>query len=476
MSAGVYKWSAIARVGNACITFTSNLVLARLLDPSDFGLLAMVAIFGAIAFNISSCGMSDGLIHKANPTKTDYSTVFVFNSLMGLFFCLLFIGCAHPLAIFFGKPQIDPIMWSIGICFFFSTLCFVQETRLRKELKFKTLALVVLSSSLTANVLGIVLALLGYGYWGLVSAQIFLSFFNFLFYLIYTRWLPGFKFSRKSFREMFGYGAPLMMAYIGTQIGRNLNTSVLGKALSSTASGLYFQASKLQEVPFALTESIFNWPFFSVLANEHDTAKRRLLAKSMHIRLLALNTLIVCCLMAMSWPLFHFLYGLKWDASVPIFRILLVFGLAAGMKAFYQTILKVAGRTRLIGSLTIAEVTLQIGLLIVFYRYGIMAIAATQVGAALFVAAIYLVIYKQTFGFSNANIAVQILRPMLVPAIAMAATIALKQIWVHNFAAVFDALFTGLAFAATTIIAGEVLRTPSYLELRNILLSRIRCK
>ena len=88
---GVYKWSAIDRVCNSVMTFAGNIILARILTPYDFGLLAMVAIFVAIAYNISGCGLSDGLIKKTNPTDKDYSTVFVFNLAFGLFFCVIFI-------------------------------------------------------------------------------------------------------------------------------------------------------------------------------------------------------------------------------------------------------------------------------------------------------------------------------------------------------------------------------------------------
>ena len=180
---GVYKWSAIDRVCNSVITFTGNIVMARLLTPDDFGLLAMVAIFTAIAYNLSGCGMSDGLIHKAKPTERDYSTVFVFNGAFGLFFAIVFSAVAHPLSLFFERPQIEGIMYAIAVCFFFQTLSFTQETRMRKNLDMKRMCIVRLSATITSLVVGIVLILMGYGYWGLVSTHIFLSFFLFVYYV-----------------------------------------------------------------------------------------------------------------------------------------------------------------------------------------------------------------------------------------------------------------------------------------------------
>ncbi|MCF0213758.1 MAG: oligosaccharide flippase family protein, partial [Muribaculaceae bacterium] len=133
MGKDVYKWTTIDRVVNTLITTGGNIALARLLTPYDFGLLAMVAIFSAIAYNISSCGMSDGIIKKLNPTDRDYSTLFTFNTVSGIIFSVLFIICARPVAEFFSEDKLVGIMWAIGICFIFQVMWYIQETRLRKE-------------------------------------------------------------------------------------------------------------------------------------------------------------------------------------------------------------------------------------------------------------------------------------------------------------------------------------------------------
>ncbi len=320
----VYIWSSIDRIGNTIITFAGNIILARLLTPGDFGLVAMVGIFTAIAYNISGCGMSDGLIHKLNPTKQDYSTVFVFNAVMGLLFGIMFILMSNPIANFFEQPDLVGIMWAIGVCFFFQSLSFTQETRMRKMLEMKKMAIVRLSATICAIGFGIVLALLGYGYWGLVSSRIFLSFFLFIFYVIISQWIPKFAFYKDSFKEMFGYGAPLMMAYIFTQIGRNINAFVLGRH-SPVASGIYSQAQKMEEVPFSITEAVFNWPFFSILANEADSNKKRILAQDMFSNIVLINGAIGLLLLLLSAPGFNFLFGEKWIEAIPIFRIFIIF-------------------------------------------------------------------------------------------------------------------------------------------------------
>lgn len=389
-----YKWSLFDRICNSGINFIGNIILVRLLDPSDFGLVAMVAIFVAVAYNFSGCGLSDGLIRKMNPTADDYSTVFVFNGAMGAGFGIIFILLAHPLASYFGYPELVNIMWAIGICFFFQTLSFVQETRMRKELEMKKLAIARLSSTLTALSLGIVLAIMGFGYWAIVSTQVFLSFFTFCYMVLMTRWIPKVRFFKSSFNELFGFGVHLMLAYVMTMIGRNINTFVLGK-YSASASGLFSQAQKLEEVPFSILEGSINNTFFVVLSNEAVQKKRVSIAQNMHRNFIAIYLSMALLMMILSAPLISLLYGEQWLATIPIFRILCVYGFLFSMKCFYQSVMKAYGMSKMIRNITVIEVLVQICLLFVFFNHGISMIAWSQVIPAGIIMFIYLWYYKK---------------------------------------------------------------------------------
>lgn len=462
---GIYKWSAIDRIGNSVITFTGNIIMARLLTPDDFGLLAMVAIFTAIAQNLSGCGMSDGLIHKANPTERDYSTVFVFNGALGLFFAIIFCAIAHPLSVFFERPQIEGIMYASAICFFFQTLGFTQETRMRKDLDMKRMCIVRLSATITALIVGIILILCGFGYWGLVSTQIFLGFFLFMYYVIVSRWIPRIAFFRESFKEMFGYGVHLMLAFVATQIGRNVNALVLGKYNSPAASGIYSQGQKLEEVPFAITESVFNWPFFAVLANEPNRTERQHLCSQMHARLWTLNVSIGLFLLLVSWPAFNVLYGCKWDAAVPIFRILIVYGICASLKYFYQTIMKVYDRTRLVRNLTFIEIGMQLILLGIFFRQGIIMIALTQVIASVTMCLVHACYYKRIMDFSIGLVTFEMIRACSIPAISFAVSAAIAAIWYMHVPALLNAALLSITFAGTFFGTCAIIRPPYYTTL-----------
>lgn len=472
---GVYKWSAIDKVGNSIITFSGNIILARLLMPADFGLVAMVGIFVSIAYNISGCGMSDGLIHKVSPTSRDYSTVFVFNAILGASFCALFIGIARPVASFFGHEELENIMWALGICFFFSTLCFTQETRMRKEMDFKRIAIVRLLSSVTAVGLGIYLAVKGFGYWALVSSRIFLSFFQFVYYLLVSRWIPRLAFYRDSFKELFGYGVHLMVSYVFTQIGRNVNAFVLGR-YSPAASGIFSQAQKMQEVPFGLVETVFNLPFFSVISNERDEDRRKILAQNMFQNILWISVIIGALLVLMSDPAFKFLFGVKWDAAIPVFRILIVYGIFSAVKYFFQTILKAYGKTKEIRNLTILEIVLQLGLLVISFQHGILMIAMSQVVANAMVLGCYILQYKRVEALSWSAFLLSACVPLIAPCVSLIIAGTGYNYWNGEVSNVLNMLLSLSVFALVFMALNESSRPAVYMSYRDKIISMFKTR
>lgn len=462
---GVYRWTAIDRICNSVMTFGGNIMLARMLDPSDFGLIGMVAIFSALAANISGCGMSDGLINKDRPTASDYSTVFVFNVSMGAVFAAIFISCSGLIADYFGHVELRGIMIAIGICFFFQSMCLIQETKMRKELDFRKMAIVRLSATASSLMLAIVLVVNGYGYWGIVSMQIFLSFFLFVYYVAVSRWFPRLGFSRESFREMFGYGVHLMLAYVCCQIARNINMSVLGKYSTAAASGNYNQAHKLQEVPYNLSESILNWPFFAVLSST-DQHERRTVTGRMHSVIIFVNTVITCYLFTVSVYAFNSLYGSKWDGAIPIFNVLLIFGLMTSIKMFYQTVLKTHAKTKLIRNLTVAEVIFQLLLLAVFYKYDAIVIAFTQVIPSVAVMFVYIPLYMRYENIGFGEFLRESVKPLFLPALIMGVVIMATIAWAPALNCFVSLAVVSVIFIVLLAVFCELFRPEFYVELK----------
>lgn len=467
----VYKWSAIDRICNSVMTFGGNIMLAILLDPFDFGLLGMVAIFSAIALNLSDCGMSDGLVHKLHPTEEDYSTLFVFNGGMGLFFGLLYVGMSGYIADFFGHPQLRGIMIVLGVCFFFRTLSLVQETKLRKELDFRKLTQVRLLSTATALVLAIVLVQCGLGYWGLVAMQIFVNFLLFFYFLVLTKWRPRLAFSKQSFKAMYGFGFNLMVAFLCTQIARNINALVISKNMTAASVGVYSQAQKMEEVPYGIVDSTLMAPFFSILSSSEDEKERIRKSSEMHQIAIFIFSLISAYLFMVAAPAFNTIFGSKWDAAIPIFQILLFFGLATALKGFYTTVLKAKGKTNAVLKLTIIEVVLQLGLLCFTYDKGIKAIAFSQLIPAFVVLACYAYLYISSVGESIVSYIKKLLASLWMPVLVFALT-AVGAVLLPDMIAFLKFCAVSLTFLLSVFAVGEISRNPSYCFLKQMVMPK----
>lgn len=454
----VYKWSFVDRASIAVINLATNLVLVRLLTEDDFGLLAMIAIFIAVASDLSSCGLSDGLIHKAAPTEMDYSTVFMFNSAFGLLFGLAFFFCAPLVAGYFGHEELITVMRALGVCFFFQTMSYVQETRLRKMLRMRTVCLVRVGATLTVSALGITAAALGYGYKALICTQILLSFFFFFYYTIVSRWFPKLQFSMKSFKEFFGYGVHLMLAYMATLIGRNINTFVLGKVYSSPSlSGLYYQGAKLATVPYGISEASLTAPFFVVASNEQEPDRRKALIRQMTGTVLTLNLSLLSYIILVALPAVVFLFGSNWAGVAPVFRILAVAECLLCIKQFLMTLCKVYGRTVFVRNMGFLEVAFQLLLLLLFYRFGFLWIAATQAAGVAFAVCFYSIYCSRSLKvFRFRDFAAIVFSSAWLPALSALAGGALFLLPVSTWPAFVQCVALTAAYAAVMFGLGAI--------------------
>ncbi|MDE7388429.1 MAG: lipopolysaccharide biosynthesis protein, partial [Muribaculaceae bacterium] len=459
-------------VSIAVINFGVNIALARMLTKADFGLLSMIGIFTAIAADLSGCGLSDGLIQKPNPTEKDYSTVFVFNAGVGLIFGLAFFFGAPLIASYFGHHELVEIMRVYGVCFFFQTMSYVQETRLKKLLKMKTMCFVRVGATITASGLGVAAAALGYGYRALVCSQILLSFFFFLYYTLASRWFPKLTFDRKSFKELFSYGVHLMIAYLATIIGKNINPTVLGKLNASAAfSGIYYQGAKLANVPFNVSELSLNSPFFVVASNETDPDRQRSLIRRMLTTIVSVNTALLMLMLVIAAPGIELLYGDEWLGAIPIFRIMAVCEFLVCLRLFFGTICKVHARTSFVRNMSFAEVILQLGLLVAFHSHGIIWIVWTQAVAVAVATVAYMLFCRRYIAMTLTDMGAALLGGSWLQGVG--AAVAAVALWgADGLPSWVRCAVVAAVYGGTIVAIGELLRPAAYTALRSRLLRR----
>lgn len=340
-------------MGIPVITFIGNVLLARKLTPEDYGLITMLAIVMGIAWNFTESGFSDCLIRKNNADKRDFGTVSTFNIVSGAMMYLLIYFMAPIVAKYFQRLELINISRIIGLSILIRAITVTEFTRLRKELKVKTITIIELGSNIAAITAAYIMACNEYGYWSLVFQTLVLAIMNIVLIIILTKWTPYLCFSWVKFKNMSHYSLNLLISNFFNQIGQNLFSVFIGKFQMATSLGFFRQAQKIKDAPIQALNSIILSTNYPLLASETDNIKRIELHKSLFNKFLFFQFLIVFILIGSAHPLIDILFGKKWIVSVPYFQLMLIVSLFYPVTTFNLNIAKIYGRSKLFRNLSL---------------------------------------------------------------------------------------------------------------------------
>ena len=242
------KWSFIDNISNSGVTFLVGLILARLLTPAEYGIMAMIAIFIAVSNSIVDSGFSNALIRKVRIEKVDYNTVFLFNLIVSIVLYILLYVAAPAISLFFKEPVLIDVLRVIGLILIVNALGIIPRTILVRGIDFKTQTKVSIISSVSSGLVGIGMAIVGFGVWSLVWQQLSRQILNSLFLWIFCKWMPQWEFSVKSFKEMFGFGYKLLLSGLLDTLYKNVYYVVIGRCYSSAQLGQYTRAEQFNTI------------------------------------------------------------------------------------------------------------------------------------------------------------------------------------------------------------------------------------
>lgn len=242
-------WSAIERFSVQGISFLLSIVIARLVTPGEYGLIAMLAIFMAIAQSFIDSGFGNALIQKNDRNEVDYSTVFYFNiAISAILYGVLYL-CAPLIARFYNQPELIPVTRWIGLNLIFISLSIVQRTRLNIDLNFKLQAKVSLAAVIISGIAGISMAYNGWGVRALVFQSLSNNLLSTIFLWITAKWHPMLVFSVDSFKRLFSFGSKLLVSGLLHTIYLNLYSLVIGKFYNAADVGFYNRAYTISQYP-----------------------------------------------------------------------------------------------------------------------------------------------------------------------------------------------------------------------------------
>lgn len=373
-------WSSVERFSNQGVQFVFSIILARLLSPSDYGIIAMVTIFFAVAQSFVDSGFSNALVRKADRTEEDLSTCFYFNIGVGIIAYIVLFLIAPLVANFYNQPILSPIIRITGLGVILNSLCVVQQALFTIKIDFKSQAKITLSATVISGIVGIILAYQGYGIWALVWQGVASSIVRMGLLWLMSKWRPRTGFSKSSFNYLFGYGSKLLASGLLDTIYDNIYPIVIGKFYNPAQLGNYSRALGWAQLPSANITSILQRVTFPVLSAIQDDTLR---LQNSYRRLLKLSAFIVFPLMmglaAMASPLIRVILTAKWDGCVLYLQILCFALMLYPIHAINLNLLQVKGRSDIFLRLEIIKKIIGVVILIITIPLGITAMCLGMV-------------------------------------------------------------------------------------------------
>lgn len=367
-------WSSIERFSVQAVSFIVMIIMARILTPDDYGLVAMITIFIAISQTLVDSGFSNALIRKQDRNETDNSTVFYFNIVVGIILYLILFFCAPLIAKFYDEPLLIPITRVISLSILINSFNVVQCAILTSKIDFKTFAKASLSASTIGGLVGITMAYNGFGVWSIVFYQITTSIINAVMLWILSKWRPKLLYSWKSFRELFGFGSKLALSAIISTLYENIYLIIIGKVFKAADLGYYTRASQFAQFPSSNLTGIIQRVTYPILCTiQNDTIRLR----DVYRRFLRLSAFIVFPMMvglaALAKPLILLLLNDQWAFSIILLQIICFSMMWYPIHAINLNLLQVMGRSDLFLKLEIIKKCIGVTILCITVPLGLIA-------------------------------------------------------------------------------------------------------
>lgn len=364
-------WSVVGQFGYLIVTFLTNIILARLLSPKEFGIIAIATFFIVLSKVLSESGLSGALIRKNDATEVDNSTIFIFNLVVSVILYVVLFIFSPQIEHYYDIVNLALYLKILGIVLIINSFQIIQNVRLVKKLQYKKISTYSLIAVIISSVLAIIIAVLGYGVWALILLQVFNALFLTLIYWFKEQGLTVYKFSKASFKELYGFGLYTTLSSLLNTGFDNVYQLILGKYFSLGQTGYYFQAKKLSEIPVGIIKSTTLGVVFSALSNLQDDKEKFDYMYNNIIRVFTIIVGAICInIFLFSKEILFVLYGEKWLGADFYLKILALSSFFYMQEMFNRTLFKVFNQTKKIFILEIIKKCINLVSLIlgVYYK------------------------------------------------------------------------------------------------------------
>lgn len=416
-------WGFVNKFGTQILAIVPAMVLARLVTPRDYGLIAMAGIFSGLVSIFVDSGFGMAVIQKKNLSHVDTCSVFYFNIVISsVVYAILYIAAPY-VADFFNMPEVSAILRVSSISIVIGAFGSIHGHLFSKNLDFKHPTIRNLSAQVIAALVAIAIALGGFGYWALVFQSMVSTLFSTLINWFYSPWRPTLVFSLESLKSMFGFGSSMLGKSISDFGFGKVYDLVIGKFYSAADLSYFNRAYATVSLFLDTFLGVINNIAFPVFSKMQDDKVRM---RTNVLRFLYIESMIMFFIMllaaSLSTPLFHFLYSSKWNAVIPLFQILCLWGLLKPISVIFANGLMASGKSKVCLRNSFIGRGLNVLFLVVTWRFGLEMMIVGQIVAFFLEVLLYIQAFNKEFKYGLVDL-VKDLWPYLLIAVLVSGSV-----------------------------------------------------
>lgn len=394
-----FFWRFLQNVGSQVIGFVVSMVLARLLMPSDYGLIAMITVFTNIANVFIITGFSSSIIQKKDISEIDKNTIFICGIVAALFLYSILFLSAHAISSFYHEPKLVILIRVQGIALIISALYSTHSALLTRMMLFRKSFISSLSGVCVQGAVGISLAFAGAGVWALIISYLINSIVCCIVTWWLIKWRPAFSFSWNSFKSMFSFSSKILCTSLVDTLFQNVQALIIGRQYSGTDLAYYNRGQQFPSLIMQQVDGSMNAVLFSSLAKFQDDRE-----KGLHVLRQAMRASMYICfplmvgLFAAAEPLIRFLLTDKWIDSVPFVRIMAILCLFWPLSASANA-LNALGKSGVTFTMRMCSSILTLLLILLTYKISVLIMVSSTLISSFFYQAFSAFVYRKYLNY-----------------------------------------------------------------------------
>lgn len=377
-------WGGISNLVQQAVGMIFGIIIARILSPEDYGVVAMLAIFVSVANTIMDSGFSTALVNCETIEHKDYNAVFWFNVFVGIAMYIILFFSAPLIADFYHLPVLKDLSRIVFLSCAFACTGVAHNAFLTKKIMAKQRGIIGIVAVVCSGIVGLILALNGFAFWGLAVQQVLQTLIIVLLRWYFSSWRPTFEFDFSPLKAMFAFSIKLFITNIFAQVTSNLFSVILGRMYGKVETGYYSQGSKWAVLSNSVIAGTINGIAQPVLVEARDDIKRQLHVFRKMLRFGAFITFpALCCLAFVGKEFILILLDEKWVNSVSYLQLFCIWGIGNSLSAFYIMLLFSHGKSNTYMNMMIALFVMQLLCLYLCSSFGIYIMVCVYVAISL---------------------------------------------------------------------------------------------